>query len=147
MILVNEGSRRIVLAPTADGQPCAECGSEQRVIAVRYQVFGFFKAFCASWSRHYFIECRQCRRTLSAITRADFEAAQGNAVPYGHRFALLSNRVMYSSPDLLRFPEVAGAPVSRPSPLAGLASTIERAAGVRLHIVQYFFWIVLRSDD
>jgi hypothetical protein len=94
VILVNEGSRRIVLAPTADGQPCGECGSEQRVVAVRYQVFGFFKAFCASWSRHYFIECRRCRRTLSAITRADFEAAQGNAVPYGHRFGLIALGVL-----------------------------------------------------
>jgi hypothetical protein len=94
VILVNEGSRRIVLAATADGPPCSECGSEQRVVAVRYQVFGFFKAFCASWSRHYSIECRQCRRTSSAITRADFETAHGNAIPYGHRFGLVALGVL-----------------------------------------------------
>ena len=94
---MSEGSRRIVLAPTADGHPCSECGSEQRVVAVRYQVFGFFKAFCASWSRHYFIECRQCRRTLSAITRSDFETAQGNAIPYGHRFGLVAFGVLITA--------------------------------------------------
>ena len=94
MILVSEGSRRIVLAPASDGQPCTECRSPQRVVAVRYQVFGFFKAFCASWSRQYFIECRQCRRTLSAMTRVDFETAQGNAIPYGHRFGLVALAVL-----------------------------------------------------
>jgi hypothetical protein len=70
--------------------PCHECGSQQRVIAVRYHVFGFFKAFGASWARHYFVECRQCRTTLSAMTRSEFEKAHGNAIPYGQRFGLLA---------------------------------------------------------
>jgi hypothetical protein len=89
VILVDEGTRRLVLARTDDGQPCHECASRQRVIAVRYQVFGFFNVFCASWSRHYSVECRQCRAIVSAMTRSEFENDHGNAIPYGQRYGLL----------------------------------------------------------
>jgi hypothetical protein len=89
VILVDEGSRRLVLARTDDAQPCHECESRQRIIAVRYQVFGFFNVFGASWSRHYYVECRQCRTTVSAMTRSEFENDHGNAIPYGQRYGLL----------------------------------------------------------
>jgi hypothetical protein len=90
VILVDEGAQRLVLATVPNGRPCAACDSEQRVVAVRYQVFGFFGAFGASWARHYFIECRQCRTTLSAIERAEFETPYGNAIPFGQRYGLLA---------------------------------------------------------
>jgi hypothetical protein len=89
VILVDEGSRRRVLARTDDAHPCHECESRQRVIAVRYQVFGFFNIFGAGWSRHYYVECRQCRAAASAISRSEFEKDLGNAIPYGHRYGLL----------------------------------------------------------
>jgi hypothetical protein len=87
MILVNEGSRRIVLGPAPADTRCEQCGSSQRMIVLSYQVFGFFR-FCASWSRRYVLECRQCRTPIVPIARSDFEHEQGNAVPYGHRFGL-----------------------------------------------------------
>jgi hypothetical protein len=94
VIVVDEGERRLVLGTAANGVACQVCGSEQRVVAVRYQVFGFFGAFGASWSRHYFIECRQCRTTLSAIERSEFETTHGNAIPFGQRLGLLALGVL-----------------------------------------------------
>ena len=87
MILVNEGSRRIVLGPAGADARCEHCGSDQRIIVLTYQVFGFFR-FCASWSRRYVLECRQCRTPILPIARSEFEHEQGNAIPYGHRFGL-----------------------------------------------------------
>jgi len=87
MILVNEGSRRIVLCPASADARCEHCGSDQRMVVLSYEVFGFFR-FCASWSRRYVIECRQCRTPILPIRQSEFEAEQGNAIPYGHRFGL-----------------------------------------------------------
>ena len=55
---------------------------------------------------------------------------------------------MDRSPDLLRHPKVAGAPVSRPSaPVCVVQTTaVQRAAGVGLHIVENFLRTILRSD-
>ena len=61
MILVNEGTRGFVLSRVSVGEPCPQCGSEERDVVVQYQVFGFFQAFCASWGRRYVVECRRLR--------------------------------------------------------------------------------------
>jgi hypothetical protein len=51
VILVSDDARPIVLQRADDGTPCDDCGSPERVVAVDYQVFGFFRAFCTSWGR------------------------------------------------------------------------------------------------
>jgi hypothetical protein len=88
MILVNEGTRGFVLSRDSVGEPCPHCGSEERDVVVQYQVFGFFRAFCASWGRRYVVECRQCRAELAPLAIAGFEEEHGNPIPYGHRFGL-----------------------------------------------------------
>ncbi len=88
MILVNEGTRGFVLSRVSVGEPCPQCGSEERDVVVQYQVFGFFQAFCASWGRRYVVECRRCRTDLAPLAIATFEEEHGNPIPYGHRFGL-----------------------------------------------------------
>ncbi|MDQ1382850.1 MAG: hypothetical protein QOG65_229 [Actinomycetota bacterium] len=88
MILVNEGTRGFVLNRISVGEPCPHCGSEERDVVVQYEVFGVFRAFCASWGRRYVVECRRCRAELAPLAIAGFEEEHGNPIPYGHRFGL-----------------------------------------------------------
>ncbi len=99
MILVSEGSRRVVLGPDSAFAPipvftpeplrerCGECGSDRRMVVVSYEVFAFFR-FGASGRRRYTIDCRDCRASIAPVRRTEFEREHGNAVPYGHRFGL-----------------------------------------------------------
>ena len=93
MILVSDGTRRVVVGPAADGAACPECSAHQRVVVATYQVFGFFR-FGMSWSRRYLIECRQCRAVLLPLARSDFDREHGNPLPYGHRFGFAAILVL-----------------------------------------------------
>ena len=88
MILVNDGSRGLVLDRMSGQQPCPHCGSDERDVVVSYHVFGFFQVFCASWGRRYVLECRRCRAELAPVAIATFEVEHGNPIPYGQRFGL-----------------------------------------------------------
>lgn len=94
MILVSEGTRGLVLRRTSGEEPCPNCGSDERDVVVSYQVFGFFKAFCANWGRRYAVECRRCRTELEPVTISTFESEYGNPIPYGHRFGLAALAVL-----------------------------------------------------
>lgn len=89
VILVNEGTRGLVLSRTSGHEPCPNCGSDERDVSVSYQVFGFFRAFCASWGRRYVVACRRCRTELAPLAVSAFEREHGNPIPFGHRFGLL----------------------------------------------------------